>query len=976
MSRGIAVVVLGLLASSTPAAAQLGRVETDEMRLVYFEGSESYLVPHAARTFLNSLAFQEALFDYRPEEPITVLLADFADYGNAGASTVPRNAVQVQIAPLSFAFETIAANERMHTIMNHELVHIATMDGTAGRDRLFRRLFRGKVSPLAEQPESTLYFYLTSPRVAAPRWYHEGIAVFVDTWMSAGIGRAQSGYDEMVFRSMVKDETPMYDPLGLVSAGTKVDFQLQINSYLYGTRFMTWLAHEYSPATLVEWVARRPGSRAYYASQFEQVFGLSLDAAWQRWIAFERQFQLGNLEAIRRHPVTPFTDLSPRALGSVSRGFYDPQRETVYAAFNYPGVVAHVGAIEVPSGTVRRLVDVKGPAMYQVASTAYDPVARRLFYTTDNGAHRDLAALDLGTGKVETLQRDARIGDLAWNRADGTLWGVRHLNGICTLVHIAPPYRDWRRLTSFPYGTIVYDLDVSPDGHRVSASFGEISGKQDVRVFASADLLAGRVSPLMRFDFGPSVPSGFVFSPDGRYLYGSSYYTGASNIFRYELATQQLEAVTNTETGLFRPIPLGNDELIVFRYTGEGFVPARIVARPLQDVSALTFLGERVVSKHPVLQEWTIGSPARIPFDTMPKRTGPYRLGGGLRLESWFPVLQGYKNTTALGGRLNFSDPLQLNRASVTVSYSPAGDMDRAERVHARADYHRYDWTVHAALNDADFYDLFGPTKTSRKGYSLGVGHSKTLIFDEPRRMELDVHARLAGNLDQLPQYQNVAVAVDRLLSLHVSVNYEDLRSSLGAVDAEKGHRWTAGLQGDHVNERTFTRAYGTFDRGMPAGLEHSSIWLRTSVGLSPHAADQPFANFYFGAFGNNYVDRGSEKRYRQLASFPGLALNELAGRNFLKALVEWNLPPVRFERAGTAGAYLTWARPAVFVGGLVANVDDEARRTAAATAGGQVDFRFTILSTLDLTVSAGAGMALSEGRVAREAMISLKLLR
>ena len=60
--------------------------------------------------------------------------------------------------------------------------------------------------------------------------------------MDGGLGRAQGGYDEMVFRAMVKDGAHIYDPLGLVSEGTKIDFQLQINAYLYGTRFMTWLA--------------------------------------------------------------------------------------------------------------------------------------------------------------------------------------------------------------------------------------------------------------------------------------------------------------------------------------------------------------------------------------------------------------------------------------------------------------------------------------------------------------------------------------------------------------------------------------------------------------------------------------------------------------------------------------------------------------------------------------------------------------
>ena len=108
-----------------------------------------------------------------------MLLVDLSDKGNAGASTVPGDLVTVQIAPIAFIYETIATNERMNTLMNHEFVHIATMDQPAGRDRFFRKLFGGKVLPIAEQPESILYFYLTSPRVAAPRWYHEGIAVFV-----------------------------------------------------------------------------------------------------------------------------------------------------------------------------------------------------------------------------------------------------------------------------------------------------------------------------------------------------------------------------------------------------------------------------------------------------------------------------------------------------------------------------------------------------------------------------------------------------------------------------------------------------------------------------------------------------------------------------------------------------------------------------------------------------------------------------
>ena len=207
-----------------PAHAQLASLETAGLRLVYFTATESYLVPHAARTFLNSLAFQRRIFGLDPKKPVTVLMVDFSDAGNASATVVPRNNLLVDISPLSYEFETLATNERLNTIMNHELVHIATMDPAAKSDRMFRRLFGGKVTPVMEDPESILYFFLTTPRVAAPRWYHEGIAVFMDTWMAGGMGRAQSGYDEMVFRAMVRDNAPFYDPLGLVSEGTEDRF--------------------------------------------------------------------------------------------------------------------------------------------------------------------------------------------------------------------------------------------------------------------------------------------------------------------------------------------------------------------------------------------------------------------------------------------------------------------------------------------------------------------------------------------------------------------------------------------------------------------------------------------------------------------------------------------------------------------------------------------------------------------------------
>jgi hypothetical protein len=443
------------------------------------------------------------------------------------------------------------------------------------------------------------------------------------------------------------------------------------------------------------------------------------------------------------------------------------------------------------------------------------------------------------------------------------------------------------------------------------------------------------------------------------------------------LSSGALEAVSNTETGFFRPVPLGGDELLVFRYTGNGFVPARIEARPITDARPITFLGERLWSEHPVVQSWNVGSPMVIPYDTLEKRQRPYRLFGGLRLQSAYPIAQGYKTTAAGGVRVNFADLLSLNIANVSATFSPAGNLPASERLHVAGEYRRFDWRGHASYNIADFYDLFGPTKTGRKGYIVGAGRSHTFIYDEPRRLSLEADVSLSGNLDQLPEFQNVPIDVNRLTEFDAALNYTYVRKSLGAVDDETGLKWSAAAQTALVDGAVFTRSRGTFDLGFALPAGHASIWFRQAAGFSPHDRDEPFANFYFGGFGNNYVDRGEVKRYREPYSLAGLELNEIGGRNFVKSTIELNLPPLRFERLGTPGFYVPFLRPALFVSGLATNLDHGPTRRRILSSGAQLDASIAMLSALEMTFSVGAGIAIEDGQPPRrELMLSLKVLR
>ena len=98
---------------------------------------------------------------------------------------------------------------------------------------------------------------------------------------------------------------------------------------------------------------------------------------------------------------------------------------------------------------------------------------------------------------------------------------------------------------------------------------------------------------------------------------------------------------------------------------------------------------------------------------------------------------------------------------------------------------------------------------------------------------------------------------------------------------------------------------------------------------------------------------------------------------NFIKSMVELNLPPLRFDRFGTSGFYVPWLRPAVFVGGLATDLDNGLLRRALFNGGAQVDLSVSALSALDLMLSFGAAIAVEDGHGPRhEWMISLKVLR
>ena len=274
--------------------------------------------------------------------------------------------------------------------------------------------------------------------------------------------------------------------------------------------------------------------------------------------------------------------------------------------------------MDLATGKLTKLQEIKGMMLYKVTSLAFDPDARTAYYTEDNYAFRDMMAVNVDTGKKRMLLKDARIGDMVLNPADKSIWGIRHQNGFATIVRIPPPYAGFNQIHTFKYGQVPFDLDISPDGSMLSASFGEVNGTQTMRVWKLGDMSPDARAGRGRAAGAAALDARKVSSsrPTARRCTARPIIPASRTSSASTSPRRNIDAVSNASTGFFRPIPQPDGSLVAYEYSGKGLQPVRLQPQVQQDLGTVEFLGTRVVKTHPELKSWGVGSPAKVALDS------------------------------------------------------------------------------------------------------------------------------------------------------------------------------------------------------------------------------------------------------------------------------------------------------------------------------------------------------------------------
>lgn len=967
--------------------------KTDDARLVFFDKNLSRYIPHMIRMYQNGKALHNQIWTtdslYRPEAPL-LLLTDWEDDGNGGATPLPRSLIQIGMAPLNMSYYINPSGERYRQLFCHEYTHIVMTDKYNRLDRNWRRFFGTKVSVDNAHPISALWSYVSVPRWYSPRWYHEGIACFMETWLGGGVGRALGGYDEMYFRSIVDGGDKIFSVVGLETEGSTMDFQVGANAYLYGTRFINYLAKEYGYDNLLQFYNRTADSRVYFGNQFKKVYGQSLRKTWNQWKEDEKRHQAENLAAIREYPITETTPLTKDPLGSVSPFVYDPATGKAYAAMNAPGGFAHITEIDLNTGKQKKVTDLYGIQLYNPAFVALDRNAGRLIYTVNNAKMRGLQVYDLQKKKITLKKKYQRVNNIVYDNANDCLYGLFSNGGTQSIVRFDKDLDKAEIIYAFPFGVSVFDIDVSHDGKLLSLTRQGDNGEHTLLLFNTEDLSQAIFNPVELLTWEDSNLGQFRFSLDDRYLIGSSYYTGVSNLWQIDLATREMELLSNTDIGLFAPLEYAPDKLMALQFERDGMRPVTLDRAVVHDANAVELYGQKTYENNTQALE-TVGllkEPLpKIEFGDVYNNITPYNVFKEMRFAGAYPTITGFTDTTAwnrvtpvLGYRFFFSDPVGLNSIKLGVGISPWSRNDWKDKFHVDFEWKYYSWTLKAAWNHTSFYDLAGPMRASRKGYMVTLGYDRTFSLVAPYSRSWGFMLGAYGGMDALPLYQEIQVDIKSFQTASIYGKISKLRTSLGGVMREQGY--DLGIQGYGylAGGHFYPSVEGTADFGvlMPFG-RNISLWLRTAGGHNFGDASTVFGNTYFGGFRNNRVDYRHPFQYRTSLSMPGASIDAIQAHSYAKALGELNLPPIRLNDFGFLFLYPTWIQCSLFGGGLSAWNPGRQQQMFYST-GVQLSMELVFMSYLKTTLSVGYGHLFAPegfpgGRHGNEWMVSLKLL-
>jgi hypothetical protein len=485
---------------------------------------------------------------HTPNERTYIVLRDDTDFANGSANAIPYNNVTLFATGPDDIGTLDDYDDWMGELVTHEYTHVLHLDTISGVPELIN-LLMGKVYP----PNSLL-----------PRWFVEGLAVHQESGHTSG-GRLRGTQFDMFLRMAALE-----DRLLTFAQITNIinEFPGGNAYYLYGSRFMRYLADRYGDEIIADMTEDFGDEIVPYSLNriCRRHTGKTFVELYDEWQATVR-VEYGALEArLRSRGLLEGTRITDHG-EAANYPLFLSDHEIAYEA-STPDDPLQLRRIDLRDGTASRIERIRGRS-----ALSLHPDGRRLYYAApapfrDRYGFFDLHVYDLEEDESERLSHGLRAespsispdGREVAFTVNGA--GTRHL-AIASLRDLEHTRRIVVRSRRFDQ---VYTPKWSPDGRSIAFSGWRRGGYRDIFLVDVESGTETRITADRALDTGPE------WSRDGRWLYFSSDRTGIANLYAYELASGATMQMTNVLGGAFQPAISPDGSTIVYvGFTSRGF---------------------------------------------------------------------------------------------------------------------------------------------------------------------------------------------------------------------------------------------------------------------------------------------------------------------------------------------------------------------------------------------------------------------
>jgi Tol biopolymer transport system component len=554
-SAGVALCLVAWFALSSRAHGQVTAdpgatwltVRSDHFVIHYHEplGVVARRVAYVAE---RAHAVLSPVLRHLPDEPTYIVLRDDSESANGEGTALPYNRMTLFVTGPADLSEFEDYDDWMGQLVTHEYAHVLHLDTVSGVPEIINALM-GK-------------FYSSNARL--PRWFVEGLAVHQESRHTSG-GRLRASQFDMFLRMAALEDRLL--TLAQIS-NLIYEFPGGNAPYLYGARFLRYLADRYGDDLLADMIEDFGDDLVPFALNrvCRRHTGRTLVELYDEWQAVIVREYRAVAASIRARGIVEGTRLTDHG-ENTSYPTFVSDREVVYAASTRDEPF-QLRRLDVRDGRSARVVRIRGRS-----ASSLHPDGRRLYYATpaphrDRYVFFDLFVHDLVDDDSERLSHGLRAEhpDIApdGRRVAFTIngAGTRHL-AIASLDDVEGSRRVLVRSRRFDQ---VYTPRWSPDGRAIAFSAWRRGGYRDIYLVDPETGTETRITSDRALDTGPA------WSPDGRWLYFSSDRTGISNIYAYELASGTTMQVTNVLGGAFQPaISPDGSTLVYAGFTSRGF---------------------------------------------------------------------------------------------------------------------------------------------------------------------------------------------------------------------------------------------------------------------------------------------------------------------------------------------------------------------------------------------------------------------